>query len=246
MSKLFAVTGNNNVRNAGRRAVDTEILLRESQTQPRESERYMTAVARMNFLHERYRKAGKILDEDLLHTLGDGAAEIIHIINKEEWRQLSEVEQCAIGVFHRNFGEDLGISFAPLESSQTGWRDGLHFVRELIQWTESYEERVASPTITGDMYVRVYLDSATKKMGPTVTKVLRKIVGTDLNDTMREGLWYVFLLFLQPFEIDFHILTAKQPRKSRTWVESISSFIQAHPQDCYASPLSSAPFSNEL
>ena len=65
MSKLFAVTGQNNTRNAGRRAVDTEILLRESQTQPRDSERYMDAVARMNYLHARYRKAGKILDMDL-------------------------------------------------------------------------------------------------------------------------------------------------------------------------------------
>jgi hypothetical protein len=51
MSKLFAVTGQNNRRNAGRRAVDTEILLRESQTMPRDSERYAMAVARVNYLY---------------------------------------------------------------------------------------------------------------------------------------------------------------------------------------------------
>jgi hypothetical protein len=51
MSKLFAVTGQNNRRNAGKRSVDTEILLRESQSQPRDSDRYMTAVARMNYLY---------------------------------------------------------------------------------------------------------------------------------------------------------------------------------------------------
>lgn len=50
MSKLFAVTGQNNKRNSGKRAVDTEILLRESQSQPRDSDRYMRAVARMNYL----------------------------------------------------------------------------------------------------------------------------------------------------------------------------------------------------
>src|SRR5689334_23375503 len=102
MSKLFAVTGQNNVKNAGKRAVDTEILLRESQTQPRDSERYMDAIARMNYLHARYRKAGKILDEDLLHTLGDGALEILHVIDREEWRKLTDVEKCAVGIFHRN------------------------------------------------------------------------------------------------------------------------------------------------
>lgn len=51
MSKLFAVTGQNNRRNGGKRAVDTEILLRESQSQPRVSDRYATAVARMNYLY---------------------------------------------------------------------------------------------------------------------------------------------------------------------------------------------------
>jgi len=51
MSKLFAVTGQNNKRNSGKRAVDTEILLRESQSQPRDSDRYMRAVARMNYLY---------------------------------------------------------------------------------------------------------------------------------------------------------------------------------------------------
>lgn len=50
MSKLFAVTGQNTRHNAGKRSVDTEILLREVQSKPRESERYGKAVARMNYL----------------------------------------------------------------------------------------------------------------------------------------------------------------------------------------------------
>ncbi|KAL5441337.1 hypothetical protein PMIN06_009389 [Paraphaeosphaeria minitans] len=188
MSKLFAVTGQNNVKNAGKRAVDTEILLRESQTQPPDSERYMYAVARMNYLHARYRQAGKILDTDLLHTLGDGAHEIIHIIDKEEWRKLSDVEKCAIGIFHYNLGQDLEIPFIPLQSSQIGWRDGLHFVNELVQWTQAYEKEVAKPTATGDQYVRVYVDSAGMKLGKCVTALLRQIVGSDLDATMRESL----------------------------------------------------------
>lgn len=188
MSKLFAVTGQNNIRNAGRRAVDTEILLRESQTQPRDSERYMDAIGRMNYLHARYRKAGKILDLDLLHTLGDGALEILHVIDNEEWRKLNDVEKCAVGLFHRNLGEDLEIPFTPLKSFESGWQDGLHFVTELIEWTKEYEKEVAKPTATGDQYVRVYVDSATKKMGKGVTAFLRQVVGSDLDDTMRVSL----------------------------------------------------------
>lgn len=188
MSKLFAVTGQNTVKAAARRAVDTEILLRESQTQARDSERYMTAIARMNYLHARYRKAGKILDLDLLHTLGDGALEILHIIEKEEWRPLSDVEKCAVGVFHYNLGQDLEIPFSPLKSAETGWRDAVHFLEELVDWTKKYEAEVAKPTEASDRYVRVYVDSAAMKMGKGITIFLRKVVGADLDDTMRTSL----------------------------------------------------------
>lgn len=188
MSKLFAVTGQNNHRNAGKRAVDTEILLREVQTKPRDSKRYMNAVARMNYLHARYRKAGKILDEDLLHTLGDGAAEILHFVDGDEWRKLSDVEKCAIGIFHKNLGEDMVIPFAYLKSSAVGWEDGVHFLEELVEWTLDYERRVAKPTATNDQYVRVYVDSAFEYMPRSVCALFRKMLGFTLDDLMRESL----------------------------------------------------------
>lgn len=50
MSKLFAMTGQNNRLNAGKRAVDTGILLHESQSQPQDWGRYASAVARMDCL----------------------------------------------------------------------------------------------------------------------------------------------------------------------------------------------------
>ncbi|KAL4952185.1 hypothetical protein BDW69DRAFT_200898 [Aspergillus filifer] len=185
MSKLFAVTGQNNTRNAGRRAVDTEILLRESQSQPRDSDRYATAVARMNYLHARYRRANKITDDDLLHTLGDGLAEIFNVIEREEWRSLTDIEKCALGIFHRNLGEDMEIPFDVLLSHAEGWRDGLHFALELLEWTTRYEERVARPTKTNDQYVRVYVDSAVPGF---LRPVVRQMLGGDLDDVMRVSL----------------------------------------------------------
>jgi len=99
-----------------------------------------------------------------------------------------DVEKCAIGVFHHDLGQDLQIPFTPLQSSGTGWRDGLHFVEELIQWTVDYEKRVVYPTQTADQYVKAYVDSATKGI-PTATKLLRGVVAMDLDDRMRESLW---------------------------------------------------------
>ncbi|KAH8883006.1 hypothetical protein GQ53DRAFT_664827 [Thozetella sp. PMI_491] len=188
MSKLFAATGQNNRKNSGKRATDTEILLREVQTKERDSDRYIKAVARMNWLHERYRQAGKILDEDLLHTLGDNVVEIMRIIDASEWRKLSNVEVCAVGIFHKNLGEDMGISFAPLPSSQVGWQDGLHFAMELRDWTLGYEKLVAKPASTNDQYARVYVDGATARLPKIVTVFLRKTIGFELDDIMRASL----------------------------------------------------------
>lgn len=42
----------------------------------------------------------------------------------------------ALGIFHKNLGEDMGIPFDVLPSKTEGWKDGLHFALELIRWTE--------------------------------------------------------------------------------------------------------------
>ncbi|CAG8891821.1 unnamed protein product [Penicillium egyptiacum] len=188
MSKLFAVTGQNNKRNSGKRAVDTEILLREVQSKPRDSDRYTSAVARMNYLHARYRRASKITDNDLLHTLGDGLAEILNVVEREEWRELTDVEKCALGIFHKNLGEDMGIPFDPLPSKADGWKNGLHFAIELRDWTIQYEEEVAKPTATNDQYVRVYVDSALSSLPGFIRTSVREMLGNDLDDVMRTSL----------------------------------------------------------
>ncbi|EYE96441.1 uncharacterized protein EURHEDRAFT_385287 [Aspergillus ruber CBS 135680] len=188
MSKLFAVTGQNNRRNAGKRAVDTEILLREAQSKPRDSDRYASAVARMNYLHDRYRRANKITDNDLLHTLGDGLSEILNVVEREEWRRFTDVEKCALGIFHKNLGEDMGIPFDPLSSEEKGWKDGLHFVMKLNDWTVRYEEEVAKPTETNDQYVRVYVDSAMSSLPSIIRTNVRQMLGADLDDVMRTSL----------------------------------------------------------
>lgn len=188
MSKLFAATGQNTRRNAGKRAIDTEILLRESQSQSPSSERYQRAIARMNYLHARYRKAGKILDDDMLHTLGSNVVEALRIVDNEEWRKLTDVEKCAIGIFHKNLGEDMGIPFTSLPSSIYGWQDGVHFAEELRDWTLHYEKTAAVFAPTNDQYVRVYVDSSVAKFPKPVVTFVRKALGAELDDISRTSL----------------------------------------------------------
>lgn len=125
----------------------------------------------------------------MLHTLGDGLAEIFKVVHREEWRDLTDVEKCAIGLFHKNLGDDMEIPFDPLPSSSQGWRNGLEFAKELEAWTLRYEQEVARPTATNDQYVRVYVDSAFSRMPAFVGKILRKYLGENLDDIMRESLW---------------------------------------------------------
>jgi hypothetical protein len=108
------------------------------------------------------------------------------VIEREEWRQFTDVEKCALGIFHKNLGEDMGIPFDALPSSADGWRDGLQFAIELVQWTIKYEEEVARPTATNVQYVRVYVDSALPAL---VRPVVRQMLGGDLDDVMRTSLW---------------------------------------------------------
>lgn len=108
------------------------------------------------------------------------------MVEREEWRKLTDVEMCALGIFHKNLGEDMGIPFDVLPSAAEGWKDGLHFALELVKWTLHYEEEVARPTATNDQYVRVYVDSALPSF---MKKVVRQMLGADLDDLMRSSLW---------------------------------------------------------
>jgi hypothetical protein len=56
--------------------------------------------------HARYRCPGKSTNDGLLHTLGDGLAEMLNVIEREEWRTLAEFKKCALGIFHKILGDD--------------------------------------------------------------------------------------------------------------------------------------------
>lgn len=129
MTKLFQATGQLNERNAPKSAADTEVLLNEVHDRQPGSNEHLLAISRMNYLHSRFRKAGKILGEDMLHTLGSAVVDIFRSVDENKWWVLSEIEKCAIGVFHKALVYAMEIDFRILESCKTGWVDGGHFAR---------------------------------------------------------------------------------------------------------------------
>jgi hypothetical protein len=85
----------------------------------------------MNWLHDRYRKSGKIKDDDMLYTLSLFALEPMRWTKNLEWRDLSDIERCALAVYRKNVGEVMSIPYDALPSSKTGWQNGLEWLSEL-------------------------------------------------------------------------------------------------------------------
>lgn len=185
MTKLFIATGQLNERNISKRAADTEVILNEVHDREPGSDSHLLGIARVNYLHARYRKAGKILDEDMLHTLGSAVVDIFRSVDRYEWRQLTDVEKCAIGVFHKALGDAMEIPFTVLPSSKTGWRDGLHFAQELFDWILEYEKAVAKPTESTLTIGRHLMDLATFNLPAPLKPIVEGVITTKLDEHMQ-------------------------------------------------------------
>ena len=126
---------------SSKRAADTGVLLTEIILNKPRSTRNLDAIARMNWLHDRYRKAGKISDDDMLYTLSLFVLEPMRWTERIEWRTLSDLERCALAVYWKRLGEVMDIPCDVLPSANTGWRDALHWLEELEAWSKAYDEK---------------------------------------------------------------------------------------------------------
>ena len=132
---------------ACKRYSDTSLLVVEYMSHRWGEQRWTNSVARTNFIHEPFRKAGKILDDDMTYTLCLFANEPVSWIKRWEWRELSDVEKCAIGVFWKAMGDAMGIEYRglPGHDSGKGWKDGLQWLEEITTWSEAYEKKNMVP-----------------------------------------------------------------------------------------------------
>ncbi|OGM48026.1 hypothetical protein ABOM_002678 [Aspergillus bombycis] len=129
-----------------KRYADTGALIGQFMSFEPTSDRALTAIARTKFLHTGYRTSGSILNSDMLYTLSLFATEPIRFVETFEWRSMSDLERCAIGTYWKNLGDALEIDFTELPSAKTGFRDGLHFLEEMTEWSHRYEEQHMMPS----------------------------------------------------------------------------------------------------
>ncbi|KAL4872792.1 hypothetical protein BDV12DRAFT_161546 [Aspergillus spectabilis] len=173
-----------------KRYTDTSALVQEFVGHSPTAARGHAAIVRTRYLHSAYRSAGTIREEDMLYTLGLFAVQPVRFINKFEWRELSDVEKCAIGTFWKSLGDGLEISYDALPSGKTGFRDGLQWLEEIMAWSDAYEERCMVPDVknreVADQTTAVLLYSVPKPFHPFGLHA----VSFMMDDRLRKAMQY--------------------------------------------------------
>ncbi len=177
-------------KNVPKRYADTGVLLADMYGAEPDSDRCHEGYARLNYLHGHYIKQGKISNDDMLYTLSLFLNQPVEWINKYEWRQLSDLEVCAMGVFHKAMGDGMKISFEKLPSYSTGWKDGLQFFRELNSWAKQYEkDRMVPHQKNYDTAVQTR-QLLLSQYPPFMAGVLSKVVSAPLDQRLRQAIMF--------------------------------------------------------
>ncbi|KAK9896084.1 hypothetical protein P389DRAFT_210898 [Cystobasidium minutum MCA 4210] len=145
ISETLAISGQlSDPLNATRRAEDTGIFVVEFISQGLDSERGSVLLARINWLHDRWKK--HIKQEDLLFTLSLFIFEPIDFLQKYEWRELCELEKQALFLFWAEIGARMGIENIPST------------MQELWNWKEQYASETMVPSETGANVAALTMD----------------------------------------------------------------------------------------
>lgn len=100
----------------------------------------------MNFIHSKYQASGKISNDDMIYTLSLFITEPEDWVSRFEWRKLTDLERCAVGVFWKSIGDAMLIDWSSLPGHGTeGFKNGLDFVDGLRIWIEAYEKKYMVP-----------------------------------------------------------------------------------------------------
>jgi hypothetical protein len=127
-----------------KRIEDTGLAFTEVIMGDMDGERSMRALAKVNWLHARYKNV--ISNEEMLHTLSITGFEGMRFIDLYEWRKLTDLERVALYVLWREIGLRMGVRDIPpnLEVFQE-WT--LNFEKDNMYYTDT--NKVLADTALG-------------------------------------------------------------------------------------------------
>lgn len=151
-------------------------------------ERTREAIARMNYLHSPYIKTGKISNADLLYTLSVFITEPISWINEYEWREVTEMEICALGTFWKSIGDAMEITYSGY-LKRDSWKDGIEFYEDIKQWALQYESDHMVPAATNketaDQLIPLLLFYVPRFLRPIIRQAIGVLMGERLRRAMK-------------------------------------------------------------
>ena len=171
-----------------KRAADRSVLLLEILLNEPTSERAIAAIARMNYLHRLYQRSGKVRDSDMLYALSAFVLEPRRWIREFEWRAMTAVEVCACATYWKAMGGAMEISYEVLPSHKSGWRDGLHWLRELEDWSMQYEDACMVPAESNHRLAAAHLDLMFANLPSFLATVGRNLAVALLEPKLRTAL----------------------------------------------------------
>ena len=187
-SLLLQTSQLSNPATSFKRYADTGALIGQFMTYPPTSPRARTVIARTKFLHAGYRASGKILESDMLYTLGLFATEPIRFVQRFEWRDMIDLEQCAIGTYWKSLGDALGIRYDLLPSGKIGFQDGLHFLEELREWSAKYEMDYMRPDASNRLVADKTMDVVVYGFPDWVRGLGVGLATCVMDDRLREAM----------------------------------------------------------
>ena len=144
----------------------------------------------MNYLHGMFRRAGKISDEDMLYTLSLFTLEPIRWTTRYEWRCLSDLELCAMGVCWKDIGDAMEIPYDPLRSKMRDYTDGLSWLRALEDWSLEYETDHMLPDPMNKKMSMATLDIALSNVPICLRGVALGLITSLLGPRLRTAMLY--------------------------------------------------------
>ncbi|KAL9036678.1 MAG: hypothetical protein Q9180_004159 [Flavoplaca navasiana] len=202
---------------SSKRYADTGALLLEAVLNEPGSKRATEAIARINYLHDRWRDKGrgkgkgKISDEDMLYTLSLFALEPMRWVKKYEWRELSAIEICALGTLWKHLGHMLKVPFHPLPGYEEGWKNGgaLAWMEELDVWSRAYQDKKMVPTETNHILAESTFNIILHKIPKPLHACGSKIFASVMEPRLREAMIIPSPPSLYPITITFLISLRK-------------------------------------
>lgn len=189
VSSLLVATGQlADLETASKRIADTGVLLLEFALNAPTSKRATAAIARMNYIHSRYQKAGKISNDDLLYTLSLFALEPKRWVENYEWRKLTDLELCACGTYWKSLGDAMSISYNHLPSSANGWEHGLRWLIEVETWSLAYEEKHMVPAATNRQLADSHFDVLCINVPAGLRGPCKKMMSVLLGERLRKAM----------------------------------------------------------